>query len=127
MVEFNKKKTYKRYVYSPLSLILLFLILILLIKALWGLYSKERLSATLLEREQAELSRTLERKKELANAVDYLKTDRGIEAEIRSKFRVVKEGESVAVIIGDEKTNATTTSTSTPSSLWQKFIGLFGL
>ncbi len=125
MAEFNKKKTYRKYIYSPLVLLLLFILLLLLLKALWGVYSKERLSLTYLERERSELNRILDRKKELAQSVEYLKTDRGVEAEIRSKFRVVKEGEEVAVIVGDDPV-ATTTATTTPKTGWKKFISFFG-
>lgn len=76
-------------------------------------------------REQAELNKILERKKELAQSIDYLKTEQGIEAEIRSKFRVVKDGESVAVIVDDDKPTTTIVASSSPS-LWQKFTGFFG-
>jgi cell division protein FtsB len=126
MVDFNRKKSYRKYIYSPFSLFLLFIIFILLLKALWGVYTKERRSAAYLEREQSELNRVLDRKKELAQAVEYLKTDRGVEAEIRSKFRVVKEGEKVAVIVGDEKVEATTTATTTPPGFFSKYFGWLG-
>ncbi len=126
MVEFNRKKSSKKYLYSPLTLILLCLVLLVLIKALWGVHSKERMSLQYLEREQAELNRVENRKKELAQAVEYLKTDRGVESEIRSKFRVVKEGESVAVIVGDEAAASTSVSTTTPPGFWKRVIGWFG-
>ena len=125
MVEFNRKKSYRKFIYSPLALFLLLLVFILLLKAVWGVYAKERRSAAYLDREQGEYNRVMDRKKELAQAVDYLKTDRGVEAEIRSKFRVVKEGESVAVIVGDEAPPPAL-ATTTPPTLWQKFTGLFG-
>jgi hypothetical protein len=122
MVEFNRKKTYKKYIYSPLTLLVLFIFFLVLLKALWGVYAKERLSSRYLEREQLEYNRILDRKKELAQSLEFLKTEQGMEAEIRSKFRVVKDGESVAVIVSDEKTESTTTPTTTPS-FWKRLFG----
>lgn len=43
-----------------------------------------------------------QRKEKLVSNIEYLKTDDGVESEIRNKFRLVKQGESVAVIINDE-------------------------
>jgi cell division protein FtsB len=126
MVEFNRKKTYKKYIYSPFALLSLLFVFLVLLKALWGVYAKERRSAAYLEREQGEYSRVMDRKKELAQAVDFLKTDQGVEAEIRSKFRVVKEGEEVAVIIGDEATTTSVQATTTPPGFFKRIFGIFG-
>ncbi len=112
MVEFNKKKTYRKYIYSPISLILLFIIAIIFIKAFIGVAQKERISSEYLERERSELVRLKNRQESLTKSVEYLKTDKGVEAELRSKFRMVKEGESVAVIVDDETEKLATTTSS---------------
>ncbi len=127
MPEFYKKKAYKKYLYSPVTLLLLFIILLVLLKALWGVYKKEELSAEYLLRQQNEYNKLQARQKDLAQAVEYLKTDKGIEAEIRSKFRVVKEGESVAVIVDND---ASTTKTILPApkpGFWKSLLNRFGL
>lgn len=123
MTEFNKKRPYRKFIYSPITLFLLFIVLIIILKAAWGVYQKERISAEYLAREQNVLEELADRQAALAQSVDYLKTDKGIEAEIRSKFRVVKEGEMVAVIVDNEDVKNSTASTTTqiaPSSFWQK-------
>lgn len=126
MADFNRKKSYRKYIYSPFTLLLLFIVLGLLLKALWGLSIKERLSSDYLKQEQAELNRMNDRKRELAQTIDYLKTDQGVESELRSKFRVVKEGEEVAVIVGDD--DATTTApTVPPPTFFEKVLHFIGL
>jgi cell division protein FtsB len=127
MGEFNRKKTYRRYIYSPFTLLVLFIALLVLLKAVWGVSAKEKLSSDYLLREQAEYNRVLDRKKELAQSVEFLKTDRGVESEIRSKFRVVKEGESVAVIVGDEPATTTDVATTTPPGFLKRFLSFFGI
>ncbi len=127
MPNFNKKKTYKKYIYSPFTLLLLFIILLALLKALWGVYQKEHMSARYLEREQKELAKMEQRQKTLTQSVEYMKTDKGIEAEIRNKFRVAKEGESVAVIIdGEASTSPTVPTTSKSRGFWSTLLKWFG-
>lgn len=124
----NKKKNYKKFIYSPFTLFLLFLVLLVLFRALWGVYTKEQTSAQYLQKEQEQLASVISRQKELAQSVDYLKTDAGVEAEIRSKFRVVREGESVAVIIdNDASATPQTLATTTPKTFWQRMWGSLGL
>ncbi len=126
MPEFNKKKSYRKFLYSPLTLILLLLILGVLLKALWGVYQKEKMSADYLAREQNELQKLTNRQKELAKSVEYMKTEKGIEAEIRSKFRVAKEGEMLAIIVDEDSSPVSKVATSsTPYGFWSKFFNLF--
>lgn len=128
MIEFQQKKKIRKILYSPIVLIILFIILAILLRSLWGVYEKERISSENLSKEKNELEKLSIREKNLARALEYLKTDQGIENEIRSKFRVVKEGEKVAVIVGEDATNTkrqlSTVSTTTPS-LWYRILNWF--
>ncbi len=138
MFEFNRKKTYKKFIYSPLALLLLFLILLVFIRAVFDVYKKERVSDQYLKKEQEQLASMTSRQKELSQSVDYLKTDKGVEVELRSKFRVVREGESVAVIVDNDasssrispiKTAPIVTSivaTTTQKNLWQRLLDAIG-
>jgi len=60
--------------------------------------------------------------------VSRLSTDEGIEAEIRSKYPAVKQGESVAVIIGDSNLDSSSNDTATSSiqivhtAWWEKVL-----
>ena len=59
----------------------------------------------------------------LESKVDYLEDDRGMEAEIRGRFDVVKEGEQVVIILDDEtEPQATVTNTEiVEDEPWYKF------
>ncbi len=117
MHEFQQKKKIRKILYSPLVLIILALVLVVLIRGVWNVYNKERLSSENLEQEQAELAKLEERERSLASSFDYLKTDQGIESEIRTKFRAVKEGEKVSVII-DDKTPTSSATTTQKHGFW---------
>lgn len=129
MLEFQNKKKFKRILYSPLTLIALMVVLIVLGKATWNVYQKERLSFDHLERQKSELEKLALREKNLAQAIDYLKTDEGVEAEIRSKFRFAREGESIAVIIDPNASTAEiiapVTQATTSPGFWKRVFGWF--
>jgi cell division protein FtsB len=121
MHDFQKKKRIKKIIYSPVVIAILVLFLIILIRGVWGVYKKAYISTGNLEREKLELEKLSFRQKNLASSIDYLKTDQGIENEIRTKFRAVKEGEKVVIIV-DDQTISTTSSEITTSThgIWYK-------
>lgn len=82
--------------------------------------SKEHLAQA-----EASLENIKDRRDILEKNVQYLSTDEGIEAEIRSKFRAVSPGEKVVVII-DGGVSATDTATTTTVSKpwWRKLLGI---
>ncbi len=121
MLEFQKKKKIRKILYSPVVLLLLAIILVLILRGFVGVYKKAKISAQSLERERIELDKLSSREKNLAASIDYLKTDQGIENEIRTKFRAVKDGEQVAVIIDNNATSVPVIATSTPSLFYRLF------
>ncbi len=127
MIEFQKKKRIKRIIYSPVLLIILLILFLILIKAVLNVHNKAILSKNNLNRERIELNKIIEREKNLESSLGYLKTDQGIENEIRSKFRAVKDGEKLAVIIDDNQVATTSTITEQNDSLWNRIIKWFML
>ncbi len=118
MLEFRKKKKIRKVLYSPIVLIVLTIIFFIMAKAVWGVYMKEKLSRQNLEKEKSELERLAIREKSLASSIDYLKTEQGIESEIRTKFRAVRENEKVAVIIEEQASSTPAVATSTSRGFW---------
>jgi cell division protein FtsB len=100
------------------------IIFVILIRSLWDVYQKEQLSAKNLLREQIEFDKLTSREKSLVSSIDHLKTEQGVESEIRNKFRVVKEGEQVAVIVDNNASNMSSVATTT-HSFWYKLFHWF--
>lgn len=104
MIEFQARKKLRRVLYSPFLLIVLFVALFFFSRATFSLWqksaeTKDTLSALINEKE------ALKTKKEnLAARVAALGTDKGVEEAIREKFRVVKEGEGVIVVVDQKDT-----------------------
>jgi len=126
-MKYGNKPFYERVAASPLALIVAIIVFGFLAKAAWNIHAKASTSSQKLSEEQAQLSKLQANQDELSSKVAYLSTDQGMEAEMRSKFKAVKEGEQVAVIV-DDQTAAVAVATSTPSvGWWGRLLRFFGL
>jgi cell division protein FtsB len=121
MLDFQRKRNLKKIMYSPVVLVIMSLLLVILISGVWGVYSKARISKANLEREKLELAKLSLRQQKLSESIDYLKTDQGVEDEIRTKFRAIKDGEKIAVIVDPIATSVPTTGSTTESLLFKVF------
>lgn len=109
--------------YSKGVLLVLLFLLVLVGKATFGLYAKERDSRKNLERAEAELSDLKLREDRLRADIIRLQTAEGIEAEIRGQFQVAKPGEKMVVLVEDQK--STPEQKVEERSLVGKFFDLF--
>lgn len=109
--------------FSYATLLLLVLVIVLMGRSVFERFSVEReMSMRRIEAER-ELKELKLRAAALESQVKYLEDDRGMEAEIRSRFDVVKEGEQVVIILDDE-TNQEATETEVEiveDRPWYKF------
>jgi len=98
---------------------------VLLAGATWDVYQKEQnakreLDATLMT--QASLK---ERESKLSTDLEALGNPRGMEAELRERFPVVKEGEEVIVLV-DQKGSTSDTGTASQKGFWGTVRSWFG-
>lgn len=124
MFDFQEKRKLKQFLYSKITLTVLAVVVVLLLNSVWNIYTTERetrLTRNNLEREFLELK---EREELLRKEIERLKTTRGVEEEIRSKFEVSKDGESVMVIVDPTKDKKTQIY-KRENSFWSKFLNFF--
>ena len=124
MLGFQEKQRFRRILYSKVTLIILAVIVLLLLQSVWGVWGTARETRLLREREERTLEELKARAAILQAEVDRLSAERGIEGEIRSKFDVAKEGESV-LIITDPKESGEDTDTSPRSGFWATIVNFF--
>ena len=103
MKVFEKRRRLKRLAYSPVSLVILAVLLLLLLHSVWGVFTKSQISKAARERAEKELQALETRQEVLSQELQRLNTEAGVEAEIRERFQVAKQGEGV-IIIEDKKT-----------------------
>ncbi|USN87619.1 MAG: septum formation initiator family protein [Candidatus Nomurabacteria bacterium] len=126
MFDFHQKRKFRTVLNSRVTQVFIFLAAILI---LWSAYDRYLIAKEMSEKRLAvekELSDLKDRKDNLEKEVEYLSSERGIEAEMRRQFDVAREGEQVVIIMDDD--TATTvrplSSTSTDQDNnrpWYKF------
>ena len=124
----GKNSRWKTIVSSHVSLIILAIIVFVIVNATVNIHEKSVTSQQRLRDAEAELQKIKNHAEDVSKEINYLSDDKGIEAELRIKYKAVREGESVAVIIGDDSQLANAvSSSSTKSVVWYKRIfGIFG-
>ena len=98
-----RKNIWRRLYESPISIVFL---LALLIFFSWNII---QLGGKLLDTEEnrkiaeEKVTELKERKKKTREEIELLKTDKGIEENIRERYGLVKEGEKVIIIVDENK------------------------
>jgi cell division protein FtsB len=131
-MKYGNRSLWKRILASPLTTCAIGILLIVLIRGSWNLYQKTKLSETRLAQARIELEALKQRQSDVAQKVERLSTDEGIEAEIRTKFHAVKAGESVAVIIDESqmanaKSSQENSQATTTAGWWKRMLHMFGI
>jgi cell division protein FtsB len=121
--QFKSRRKTKRILYSPATIVVLILVLVILVRGTWSIYEKYHLSSDRLDQAESQLSALKNQEGELSQSIAQLSTASGTEAVMRTNFRIVKPGESLAVIINTATTAPTTTP---PHSFWGKLGSWFG-
>lgn len=124
-----RQKKQRRWM-SKIAIGGLVILLILLIKPTWKIFEKSRENAANLKRAETELAALETRRQELESEINYLKTESGRDQEIRNKFGVVRDGETMVVIVREENETKIDNNLPPPGffkKTWSGFIGFFGL
>lgn len=127
MKDLQKRQKMRAILYSVPSVIFLAIITVLLIKGATGMILKARETGEHARELREEAQTMILREQELRKNLARLETDSGVKDEIRERFRVVEEGEFVAVIVED-RVNASLTEDPDESwfgRLWGTIKGLW--
>ncbi|MBI3632417.1 MAG: hypothetical protein HY225_03140 [Candidatus Vogelbacteria bacterium] len=95
--------------------------------SVYGIYKKDQVANINRIESERKLNILKDKEERLQTEIAKLKTSRGIEEELRSKFQVTKNGEEVLVVV-DDPVSATDAS-QTPrdgDGIWGKFLKLIG-
>jgi len=118
----NRNPRWKKVISSPVTIIILLILAVFLSRAVSNIGDKVTKIDQKLANANNEYQKLINREKILRERVEFLYTDEGIEAGLRSKYKAVSDGERVAVIL-EEKENPKTlsiTSTTTQNVGWWK-------
>src|SRR3989338_2688583 len=99
MLDIRERTRLRRFLYAKPTIIALVLVVVLLFRGVWGVYQKSAEAVAKRDKATAELADLAAREKELHEGIARLSTGEGVEAEIRDRFMVAKEGEKVMLIV----------------------------
>jgi len=115
---------------SKITILCLFILLFTLIQPTWKIFEKSRESRKNLKQAETELVSLETSKQKLARDIAYLNTDHGRDQEIRNKFALAREGETMVVIVRNGK-GTKPVEPPLPQTFFQKtwssFLQFFGL
>jgi len=123
MTDFQNKRKFKKIIYSKLSFVILFIVILFLGKATYNIYQKSKFSSENYMAVNQEYSELKERHSMLKSEIERLKTDNGVEEEIRGKFNVAKPGETVVTIVNSNVSNEDADNST--KGFWSKFLDIF--
>lgn len=118
----------RRAMYAKPTIIVLAVVFVMIANGAWGMYEKSREATDKTDAVAQRVAELESREEELTRDILDLSTERGIEGEIRDRFMVAKEGESV-IIVADptvEKVHTVTVPDETPG-VTQKVLSAVGL
>ncbi len=126
----RNRTTFRYILRSPITLVVSFLIVIILGRAVWNVHVSAQRARDKMAKYDAELSRLNIKKAEVEKRLEYLSTSEGVESELRNRYRAITPGEMVAVIVRDDSASNTVFSSiksedNSSKSLWSRFLDLF--
>lgn len=128
MKEFQDKRKLRRVLHSVPFLVLLFAATVFFTISGIRLYGRHRIAYSKNKEIKADLAEIEARKEDVEAGVARLKSQAGIDEEIRSKLSMGKPGEKIMVIVDKKDKNnkvETTDESGFFSDLWGKVKGMF--
>jgi cell division protein FtsB len=124
MIDFQQRRSFRKFFYSKITLFFLVIFIFFMAKQVYEIYLKNKISRESLSIATKNYEALKTREKMLSLEIERLKTEAGIEEEIRNKYNVARPGEEVVVIVDKEKESSSTKENKT-EGFWQKFLNFF--
>jgi len=126
MIDFQQKNKINKILYSKVTLVILFILIIFMFKAAYNIFIKNRINNENYSAIKKNYDSLISRKDMLDSEIARLNTEAGIEEEIRGRFSVAKPGETVVVIV-NSNSGTITDSNAKNSGFWKSILNIFGL
>lgn len=115
----------RRAVYSWPMIVFLGVLTVVVLVGAGNIYQKSQITKGNLDETTALYEELSAREAELMAGVRSLETDFGVEAEIRDKFGLVRDGEEVVVVIDGEGANEQNTEVVQKKGWFKRFLDIF--
>ncbi|MDO8492968.1 MAG: hypothetical protein Q7S19_00260 [bacterium] len=123
MRDLQEKKRWKKYMQSPIMIGVLLIIVVLLINSDYNIYKTNQITKMNREESEKKLALLQDNRDRLIAELERLKTERGVEEELRNKFQITKLGEEVLVVVDEVSDKKPEVSDN--KSYWDSFLDFF--
>lgn len=120
MREYQQKHMVRTLLYSRVTIVILFLLIILLLRSIMELNDKRIEVAKLRDASKVEQQGLQDKVAQAQKQSDEIATPRGFETYVRTTYPVVKEGEGVIVIYDGDKSPVS--QVRADMNVWERFM-----
>ena len=120
MREYQHKYIVRTLLYSPVTIVILFLMIILLLRSIMELNNKRISVAHVRDEARAKQEDTQTELIKAQGQLRDIKTDRGFENYVRATYPVVKQGEGVIVVYDQEGSPVTPVREN--MTIWERLL-----
>ena len=125
MLPFQERKKFRKILYSKASILVLLVGLVLVSRGAWSVHQKAEIARTERNESVRMLAELQGRNTALEASLERLKSDKGIEDEVRQKYAVARPGEEVVVVVDESGKKGKNSDEVPQKSFWQRFTSLF--
>jgi len=125
MLPFQERKKFRKILYSKASILVLLVVLVLVSRGAWQVHEKAIIARAERDESARVLSGLEERNRALEASLVRLKSNQGIEDEVRQKYAVARPGEEIVIVVDESDKKGKNRDEAPQKSFWQRFISLF--
>lgn len=125
MIPFQNRQKLRKILYSKVTLFVLAILVFFVGRGAWNTHEKAQIARSERNIAERSLSELESRSSELQASLVRLKSDRGIEEEVRQKYTVARPWEEVVIIVDDNAKKGENGETVAEKGLWQSVVSFF--
>lgn len=122
MIPFQERKKLRKILYAKATLGVLFVLSVIVARGAWQVYQKAAIARAERVEAESSLGELVSRTKGLEESIDRLKSERGVEEEIRQKFTVARPGEEVVIVVDETIKKGKNGASGGTIASWMKFL-----
>jgi len=126
MIPFQERKKLRKILYSRVTLVVLAVVLFGVARGAWNIHQKAEIARSERDIASHTLSDLESRTAELKTSLVRLKSERGMEEEVRQKYTVAKPGEEVVIVVDDSAKKGKNGGATDTKSIWNRLASFFG-
>ncbi|MDD5152871.1 MAG: hypothetical protein PHS95_02650 [Candidatus Pacebacteria bacterium] len=127
MLPFQERKKVRRILYSKTMILVLLVVAILVARGTWQVYTKASIARAKSDESAQKLKEIQERNSTLEASLAHLKSNNGLEDEVRQKFNVARPDEEVVMVIDENSKKSENGANVSEETFWQKILSFFKL